>query len=260
MYRKSKQNFKDIQFSSVTQSCPTLCDDPMDSSMPGLPVHCQFLELAQTHVHWVGDAIQLSHPLSSPFPPAFNLSQHQVFSNESVLCIRWPTYWSFSFGISSSNEYSGLISFRMGWFDLAVQGTFKSLLQHHSSKALILWRSAFFKVQLFPCGSAGKESTCTVGDLDLIPGLGRYPAEGKDYPLQYFALENSRDCIVHGVAKSWISLRDFHFLTSMRDYWKNHSFDQMKLCWQSNVSAFNMLSRFVAAFLPKSKHILISWL
>ena len=96
--------------SSVSQSCPTLCE-PMDCSMPGFPVHHQLLELAQTHVHQVGDAIQPSHPLSSPSPPAFNLSQNRVFSNESALCIRWPKYWSFSFNISPSNEYLGLISF-----------------------------------------------------------------------------------------------------------------------------------------------------
>ena len=121
----------------------------MHCSMPGLLVHHQLPELAQTHVHGVGDAIQPSHPLSSPFPPAFNLSQHQVFSNESVLCIRWPKYWNFSFSISPSNEYSGLISFRIDWFDLlAVQDTLKSLLQHHSSKASILQCSAFIMVQL----------------------------------------------------------------------------------------------------------------
>ena len=107
-----------------------------------------YLELS-SDVHWVNDAIQPSHPLLSPSPPAFNLSQHQVFSNESVLPIRWPKYWSFSFSISPSNEYSGLISFKINWLDLlAVQGTLKSLLQHHSSKASILQHSAFFIVQL----------------------------------------------------------------------------------------------------------------
>ena len=129
-----------LQFSSVTQLCLTLCN-PMDCSMPGFPVHHQLLELTQTHVHRVSDAIQPSHPLSSPSPSTFNLSQHHV------LCIRWPQYWSFSFSISPSNEYSGLISFRMDWLDiLAVQETLKSLLQHHSSKASILLRSAFFIV------------------------------------------------------------------------------------------------------------------
>ena len=113
---------QDIQFSSVAQSCPTLCD-PMHCSMPGLPVHHQLPELAQTHVHRVSVAIQPSHPLSSPSPPAFNLSQHQGLFHESVLHIRWPEYWSFSFSISPSNEYSELISFRIDWFDyLAVQG------------------------------------------------------------------------------------------------------------------------------------------
>ena len=139
------------------QSCPTLCN-PTDCTMPGFPVHHQRLELTQTHVHQVGDAIQPSHPLSSPSPPTFNLSQHQGLSNESVLCIRWPKYWSFSFSISPSNEYSELISFRIDWLDLlAVQGTFKSLLQHHSSKASVLWHSAFFMVQLsHPYMTTGK--------------------------------------------------------------------------------------------------------
>ena len=107
------------------------------------------LEFAQTHVHAVSDTIQPSDSLSSPSPPAFNLSQHQGRSSESALPIRWPKYWSFSFSISPSNEYSGLISFRIDWFDLpAVQGPLKSLLQHHSWKTSVLWRSAFFMVQL----------------------------------------------------------------------------------------------------------------
>ena len=116
--------------------------------MPGFPVHHQPPELAETYVHWVGDAIQPSHPLSSPCPPAFNLSQHQGFSNESALHIRWPNYRCFGFNISPYNEYSGLIFFRIDWFDLlAVQVTLKSLLQHHSSKASILQCSAMFMVQ-----------------------------------------------------------------------------------------------------------------
>ena len=121
----------------------------MDCSTPGFPVHQQFPELAQTRVHQVGDAIQPSHPL----PPLLLLPaifpSIRAFSNESVHHIRWPKYWSFSFSISPSNEYSGLISFRIDWFDLlAVQGTLKSLLQHHSSKASVLWHSAFLMVQL----------------------------------------------------------------------------------------------------------------
>ena len=137
-----------FQFISVAHLCSTLCN-PMDCSTPGLPVHHQLLEFTHTHVHRVSDAIQPSHPLSSPFPPTLNLSNIRVFSNESVLRIRWPKYWSFSFNISPSNEHPGPISFRMDCLDLlAVQGTLKSLLQHHSSKASILRCSAFFIAQL----------------------------------------------------------------------------------------------------------------
>ena len=115
----------------------------MDCSMPGFPVHHQLPEFTQTHVHGVSDAIQ-------PSLPVIPFSRLQSFpasgsTNESVLRIRWPKYWSFSFSISPSNEHPGLISFRMGWLDLlAVQGTLKSLLQHHSSKASVLRHSAFF--------------------------------------------------------------------------------------------------------------------
>ena len=146
-----------VQSSPVTQSCLTLCD-PMDCSTPGLPVHHQLPEFTQTCVHCVGDAIQPSHPLSSPSPPAFIFPSIRVFSNESALCIRWPKYWSFSFSISPSNEYSRLISLRMDWLDLlATQGTLKSLLQHHSSKASILQLSAFFLAKLsHPYMTTGK--------------------------------------------------------------------------------------------------------
>ena len=169
----------------------------MDCSTLGLPVHHQLLELAQTHVHRVCDAIQhiiLCCPLlllPSVFPSI------RVFSNESVLCIRGPKYWSFSFSISPSNEYSGLISFRMDWLDLlAVQGTLKCLLQHHSSKASNLWCSAFFIVQLsHPYMTIGKTIALT------------------------------RQTFVGRV---------------------------MSLL-------FNMLSRLVIVFLPRSKHLLISW-
>ena len=168
----------------------------MNCSTPGFPVHHQLLEFTQTHVHWVGDTIQPSHPLLSPSHPAFNLSQHQVFSNESVLHIRWPKYWSFSFSISFSIEYSVLISFRMDWLDLlAVQGTLKSLLQHHSSKASILWLLAFFIVQLsHPYMTTGKTKALTIRTFG-----------GKVMSL-----------------------------------------------------LFNMLSRLVITFLPRSKHLLIS--
>ena len=165
----------------------------MDCSMPGFPVHHQLPELAQTHVHWVSDAIHC-YPLLLPsmFPSI------RVFFNELALHIRWPKDWSFSFSISPSNEYSGLISFRMDWLDLlAVQGTLRGLLQHHSSKASILWRSAFFMVQL----------------------LHPYMTTGK-------TIASSRWTFVGKV---------MHLL-------------------------FNMLSRLVLAFLPRRKHLLISWL
>ena len=156
-----------VQFSRV----PTVCDT-MDCSTPGLPVHHHLLKLMSIELVMPSNHLILCRPLlllPSIFPSI------RDFSNESALHIWWPKYWSFSFSISPSNEYSGLISFRMDWLDLlAVQRTLKSLLQHHSSKASVLWCSAFFMVQL----------------------------------------------------------------TSMHDYWKNHSFDQMDLCRQSDVSAF----------------------
>ena len=155
-------------------------------------------EFTQTHFHLVGDAIQPSHPLLSPSPSALNLSSIRVFSTESTLHTRWPKYWSFSFSISSSNEYPGLISFRMDWLDLlAIQGTLKSLLQHHSSKTSILRCSAFFTVQLsHPYMTTGKT-------IALI-----------------------RQTFIDKV---------------------------MSLL-------FNMLSRLAITFLPRSKHLLISWL
>ena len=167
----------------------------MDYNMPGFPVHHQLLELAQTHVYQVGDVIQPSHPLvllPSIFPSI------RVFSNESVLPIRWPKYWSFSFNISPSNEHPGLISFRIDWLDLlAVQGTLKSLIQHHSSKSSILQCSAFFIVQL----------------------TNPYLTTGK-------TIAFTRRTFVSKV---------------------------MSLL-------FKMLSRLVIPFLPRSKHLLISWL
>ena len=181
------------QFShSVTQSCPTLCD-PMDCSTPGLPVHHQ-LKLKSIESVMPSNHLNLCHPLlflPSIFPSI------RVFSNESALCMKWPKYWSFSFNISPSNGYPGLI-FRMDWFDLlAVQGTLKSLLQHHSSKASILWRSAFFIAQLsHPHMTTGKTKALT-----------RRTLVGKVMSL-----------------------------------------------------LFNMLSRLVITFLPRSKRLLISWL
>ena len=150
-----------VQFSSVAQSCPTLCD-PMNCSTPGLPVQHQLPEFTQTQDHRVSDAIQPSHPLLSPSPAPIPRSI-TVFSNESTLRMRWPKYWSFSFSIISSKEHPGLTSFRMDWLDLfAVQGTLKNLLQHHSSKALIPRCSAFFTVQLsHPYMSTGKTIALT---------------------------------------------------------------------------------------------------
>ena len=136
------------RFSSVAQSCPTPCD-PLDCNTPGHPVHHQHLEFTQTHVH---ESVMPSNHLilcRSLFLPTSIFPSIRVFSNESVLCIRWPKYSHFSLNISPSNEYSGLISFRMDCLDLlAIQGTLKSLLQHLSSKASVLQRSAFFIVQL----------------------------------------------------------------------------------------------------------------
>ena len=186
-----------LQFSSVAQSYLTLCD-PMIPSTPGLPVHHRLPEFTQTHIHLVDDAIQPSHPLPSPSPPALNLYQHQGLLHESALRMRWPKYWSFSFSMSPSNEHPGLISYRMNWLDLlAVQGTLKSLLQHHTSKASILRCSAFFTVQLpHPYMTTGKTTALTrwtfVGEAMSLP--------------------------------------------------------------------FNMLSRLVITFLPRRKHLLISWL
>ena len=182
-----------------------LCD-PMDRSMPGSSVLQYLPEFAQTHVHWVGNAIQSSHPLPrlSPLPSIF--ASIRIFSSEAALCIRSPKYYSFS--ISPSNQYSRLISFRIDWFDLlafridwfdllVVQGTLKSLLQHHISKASILWCSAFFVVQLsHPYMTTRKIRVLTI-------------------------------CILVGKVLSLL---------------------------------FNMFSRFVIAFLPRSKHLLISWL
>ena len=185
-----------VQFSSVAQSCLTLCD-PMNHSTPGLPVHHQLPESTQPmSIESVmpSNHLILCRPLlllPSIFPKI------RVFSNESALLIRWPKYWSFSFNISSSNEHPGLISYRIDWLDLlAVQGTLKSLLQHHSSKASTLWRSAFFIAQLLhPYITTGKTIALT-----------RRTFVGKIMSL-----------------------------------------------------LFNMLSRLVITFLPRSKRLLISW-
>ena len=144
-----------LQFSCSVRSNSL---DPMDCSTPGFPVHHQLPELVQTSAYWVSDATPPSHPLLSP-SLAFSLSQHQgLFQWISSSIIRWQKYWSFNFSISPSNKYAGWISSRMDWIDLlAVQGTLKSLLQHHSSNASIIWFSAFFLVQFsHPYMTTGK--------------------------------------------------------------------------------------------------------
>ena len=170
----------------------------MDCSTPGFPVLHHYPELVQTHGHWVSDDIQPSHPLSFLLLPPSIFPSISIFSNDSILHIMWQKYWSFSFSSSPSNEQSGLIPFRTEWFDLpAVQETLKSLLQHHSSKASIIWCSAFFIVQLsHPYMTTGKTIALT-----------RWTFLGKVMSL-----------------------------------------------------VFNMLSRLVITYLPKSKRLLISWL
>ena len=153
-----------VQFSSVTQSCLIHCD-PINHSKPGFPVHHPLMELAQSQVVSIESVMPSNHLilccpllLLPPIPPSI-----RAFSNESTLHMRWPKYWSFHFSISPSKEHAGLISFRMDWLDfLAVQGTLKSLLKHHSSKASILWCSAFFTVQLsHPYMTTGKTIALT---------------------------------------------------------------------------------------------------
>ena len=162
VYRGSLKRSPSIQFSSVTQSCSTLCY-PMNRSKPGLPVHHQLPEFTQTHVHQVGDAIQPFHPLSSPSPPAPNPSHHQSLFQLVNTSQEVAKVLEFGFNISPSNEYQGLIFFQMDWLDLlAVQGTLKSLLQHHSSEASILQCSVFFIVQLsHPYMATGKTIALT---------------------------------------------------------------------------------------------------
>ena len=139
----------------------------MDCSLPGFPVPHHLLEFAQVHVHWIGDAIQSSHPLSPLLllPSLFPIIR--VFSKESAVCIRWPKYWNFSFSISPAIEYSGLISFNIDWFDLlAVQETLKSLLQHHGLKASVIQCSAILMVQLsHPYVTTGKTIVWLYGPL-----------------------------------------------------------------------------------------------
>ena len=154
----------------VVQSCPTLCNS-IDCSTPGSPVLHYLLEFVQIHVHWVRDAVQPSHPLLPPSPFAFIFPSIRVFSNEPALCIS-PKYWSFSFSITPSNEYSGFISFRIDWFDLlAVQRTLKSLLQHHNWKESTLWLSPFFLVFFFFTWKLNFIYKCSLLNTDAVPPL-----------------------------------------------------------------------------------------
>ena len=158
---------------SVAKSCSAVCD-PMDYSTPGFPVFYHLLEFAQTHVHWVCDTTQSSYPLLSPSTIAFNLSQHQSLFQWVSFLHQVGRVWELQFSISPSNQYSGLISFRIDCFDfLAIQGTLKSLPQHHSWKALILrhWHSAFFIVQLsHPCKNHSFNYTdlCQQNDVSVF--------------------------------------------------------------------------------------------
>ena len=169
----------------------TACQDSLSITNSLSLLKLMFIESVLSSNHLI-----LCRPLLLP-PSIF--PSIRVFSNESVLHVRWPKYWSFSFSISPSNEYSGLISFRMDWLDLlAVQGTLKSLLQYHSSKTSILQRSGFFMIQLshhmdFPGASDGKVSVYNAGDLGSIPGSGRSAGEGNGNPLHYYCLENPMD-------------------------------------------------------------------
>ena len=190
----------------------------MDCSMPGLPVDHQLPELAQTHAHRVSDAFQPSNPLSSP-SSTFNPSQHQGLFHESVLRIRWPKYWNFSFSISPSNECSGLISFRMDWFDLlAVQGTCTSLLQHHSSKISILWCSVFFMAQLsHPCMTTGKTIAMTmwtfVGKVMLLNMLSRFVIAFSKEQVSFNFMTAVTVCSDFGAQENKVYHR-FHFFPS----------------------------------------------
>ena len=197
----------------------------MNRSTPGLPVHHKRLEFTQTHIHQVSDAIQPSHPLSSPSPPAPIPLSIRVFSNESTLHMTWPKYWSFSLSISPSNEHPGLVSFRMDWLDLlAVQGTLKTLLQHPSSKAWILPHLAFFSVQIsHPYMTTGKtidltrwtsvakgccknntthHAAYTVGVSCLYSSRGRNPRSKCDQ--SHVPSEGPREASVPGLSQSLI--------------------------------------------------------
>ena len=294
---------------SVAQSCPAVYD-PMNRSTPGLPVLHHLPEFAQTHVHRVSDAIQPSHPLSSPSLPTISsvqslscvrlfvtpwITEHQaslsitnsrsllklmpielvmpcshailchpllllppippsirVFSNESTLCMRWPKNWSFSFSISPSNEHTGLISFRMDWLDLlAVRGTLKSLLQHHSSKASVL------------CIRWPKEWTFrfNISVSNEHPGLISFMMD----LLDLLAIQGTlKSLLQHHISKASILWSSAFFTVQLSHPYKTTGKAIALTRWTfvGKVMAllFNMLSRLVITFLPRDKRLLISWL
>ena len=159
---------------SVSKSCLTLCSH-IDCSTPGLPLLHYLPEFAQTHIHWFGDAFQPAHLLLPLLLLPSFFPNIRVFSSKSTLCIKWPKYWSFSFNISPSNEYSGVISFRMDWFDLlGVQGTLKSLLQHHNLKISVLWQSAFTVQLSHPYMTTGKTIALTIQIKGYSPLLAKW--------------------------------------------------------------------------------------
>ena len=213
-------------------------------------------EACSTHVHWVSDTIQWSHPLLSPSPPAFNLSQHRGFS---------LTIWRFTSGSQSTGASASASVLPVNiqdCFPLGLTGLIP-LLSKGLSKVFpntTVQKHQFFSTQpsCFPCDSVGKESTCNVGDLGSIPGLGRSPGEGKGYPLQYSDLENSMDLqrVWHNWATFSLLYGSTHIHTWLLE--KTHSFDYVDFCWQIMSLVFNTLSRFDIAFLPRSKHLSIS--
>ena len=212
----------------------------MDSSTPVFPVHHQLPELAQTHVRWVDDAIPLFHPLSTLLLMLSIFPSIRVFSNESVLCITWPKYWSFSFSISPSNEHSGLISFSMDWLDLlAIQGTLKSLLQHHSTKASILQHSAFFIVQLsHPYMTTGKTIALT-----------RWTFVGKVTSLYFnmlsrlvIALLPRSKCLFNFMAAVTICSDQTHIFWVARQilkHWITREFPEQRFKWEESPLCYN---------------------
>ena len=245
----------------------------MDCSTPSLSVLHHLPEVAHTHVHWVSDSIQPSHTLLPPFPSVLNLSQHQSLSSVSALHIMWPKYWSFSFSISPFSEYSELISFRVDWYDLLdIQETLKSLLQHHDSKASILWHSAFFMVHLphlrdgFPGGLDGKASAYNAETR--VRSLGREDLLEKEMATHSSTLAWKIPCTEESGklqsmgSQSQTRLSDFNVSVSHLYMTTGKTIALTMRTFVGKVMSLllNMLCRFVIVFLPRSKRLLISWL